>query len=250
MTIKATYKMHMGNDDTVTSAARVSFSKDASNYTHAQNKNLIQFLARGCTSGEWADALDTLTGCVDAEPVDREDAEALLKWARNMPTHWTPFSHPQITMVEKVPIFIARQRFKHMIGFTYNEVSRRYVDDEPEFYTPSEWRSRPEGSVKQGSGGVHKDSRDYCVGYERYIGQVTYDYNAMIAEGVAPEQARMILPQSMLTEYWVTGSLYAWANAYIQRSDSHAQKEIQELAKQWDEIIRPLYPVSWSALVD
>ena len=137
-----------------------------------------------------------------------------------------------------------------MVGFTYNEVSRRYVDDEPEFYVPSEWRSRPEGSVKQGSGGAHKNSRNYCVGYEQYVDQAMHAYNAMIADDVAPEQARMILPQSMLTEYWVTGSLYAWANAYIQRSDTHAQLEIQELAKQWDEIIRPLYPVSWSALVD
>ena len=646
MTIKATYYTHMGNDLMPVNAARVSFGKSSSFLSTAEpganypgvvyqgndnvlsraDHNLIQFLARGCTSGEWADALDTLTGCVDAEPVDREDAEALLKWAKNMPTHWTPFSHPHITIVEQVPIFVARQRFKHAIGFCvagdtqiaferthssrngtytqsvaelyddwvrktphsrtgeqfglrkkiksrklrvlntqtdefdaghivdvfvsgvkdcyritlangkhvtltpdhkvltpdgwaplkdaiglevtasgtatfskhtelacngihiegaqdtyqnqewlaeakkrygclqkiadaagcsthtirkwlarfglqfdplenlagvngkpvwnkgkrgysvvrefteehraairearsgeksnfwkggvtserkniarwtneqaseihaqngyacalcrstenlethhvvpvyadlslsrdlknlttlcrrchryihannleedfatgvldapqsfpdkprgkgntlvaryssviaveflgpqtvyditvdhpehnfvgngvvlhncYNEVSRRYVDDEPEFYAPSEWRSRPEGSVKQGSEGKHPYSDNIRSGYSEIVDELKDHYTQMINNGVAPEQARMILPQSMLTEYWVTGSLYAWANAYIQRSDSHAQLEIQELAKQWDEIIRPLYPVSWSALVD
>ena len=265
MTISAVYETHMGDDLMVANAARVSFGKRSQyikedcghsdcgpecagfiNKLSKTDKDLIQFLARGCMSGEWNANISILA----SDDIECGEAERILKWAKNMPTHWTPFSHPQITIVEKVPIFIARQRFKHMIGFTYNEVSRRYVDDEPEFYAPSEWRSRPEGSVKQGSGGVHKDSRDYCVGYERYIDQATHDYNKMIADGVAPEQARMVLPQSMLTEYWVTGSLYAWANAYIQRSDSHAQLEIQELAKQWDKIIRPLFPESWSALVD
>ena len=242
--IEAKYVDHMGSDERVVDAARVSFAKTSDKFTEKQNKSLIQFLARGCTSGEW----NANIGILAANDVECDEVERILNWAKNMPTHWTPFSHPQITMVEKVPIFVARQRFKHMIGFTYNEVSRRYVDDEPEFYVPEVWRSRPEGSVKQGSGDAHKYSRDYCAGYERYITQITCDYNAMIAGGVAPEQARMILPQSMMTEYYVTGSLYAWANAYIQRSDGHAQKEIQELAAQWDEIIAPLYPVSWDAL--
>ena len=135
-----------------------------------------------------------------------------------------------------------------MVGYTYNEVSRRYVDDEPEFYHPAEWRSRPEGSVKQGSGDKHRGSDHYCARYKGYIKGAITAYNEMIADGVAPEQARMLLPQSMMTEYYVTGSLYAWANAYLQRADGHAQKEIQELAAQWDEIIAPLYPVSWAAL--
>ena len=266
MTIKATYYAHMGNDLTPVNAARVSFGKSSDfvridkikaypgmklqgqqqNLVLSQaDHSLIHFLARGCTSREWDNTLDTLTGSTD-----REEAERILKWAKNMPTHWTPFSHPHITIVEQVPIFVARQRFKHMVGFTYNEVSRRYVDDEPEFYVPSEWRSRPQGSVKQGSDGKHPDNDEIKKSYDTLIQGALSSYVHAIDEGIAPEQARMILPQSMLTEYWVTGSLYAWANAYIQRSDSHAQKEIQELAKQWDEIIRPLYPVSWSALVD
>ena len=242
--IKATYVDHMGSDERVVDAARVSFAKASDNFTEKQNKNLIQFLARGCTSGEWNANISLLA----AEGIERDEVERILNWAKNMPTHFTPFTHPQITMVEKVPIFLSRQRFKHGIGFTYNEVSRRYVDEEPEIYTPSEWRSRPDGSVKQGSGEVHKSSSNLCVGYEHHMAQLILDYNSMIAGGVAPEQARMILPQSMMTEDYVTGSLYAWANAYIQRSDGHAQKEIQELAAQWDEIIAPLYPVSWAAL--
>jgi thymidylate synthase (FAD) len=115
---------------------------------------------------------------------------------------------------------------------------------------PESWRSRPVGGIKQGSAGTHL-SNDYHRGnYAGFIEAAQSLYENMIEDGVAPEQARMVLPQSMLTTYWVTGSLYAWANAYIQRSDPHAQLEIQELAKQWDSIIRPLYPVSWSALVD
>lgn len=135
-----------------------------------------------------------------------------------------------VTMCETVPIFVARQRFKHMIGVTYNEVSRRYVDDTPEFYYPEEWRSRPEGSVKQGSGGVHPNSESYNESYAVEIGYHQYVYAKMIKEGVAPEQARMSLPQSMLTNYYVTANVSAWNRFLDQRLDSHAQKEIRDLA--------------------
>ena len=137
-----------------------------------------------------------------------------------------------------------------MIGFTYNEVSRRYVDDTPELYTPEVWRARPEGSVKQGSAGAHKESDDWNYEYECHIEDALALYEDMIKGGIAPEQARMILPQSMMTSYYVTGSLAAWARAYRQRIDPHAQLEIQMLARQWGEIIAPLFPVSWAALVD
>jgi thymidylate synthase (FAD) len=206
----------MGTDALVVDAARVSFSKEASNYTEDQNDRLINYLARH--------------------------------------NHFTPFTHPTICIREKVPIFVARQRFKHVVGFTYNEVSRRYVDDAPEFHVPDVWRSRPDGSVKQGSGTevieklengavvtkAYKVLMDYCLDI----------YTKMIESGVAPEQARMVLPQSMFTEYYCTGSLAAWARAYKLRSDSHAQSEIRDLAAEWDTIIRPLFPVSWAALVD
>lgn len=241
----AEYLDHMGSDLTVTNAARVSFSAVSEELTE-KDKGLIQFLARGCMKKDWDEAVNQLR-CY-AQPFDK--IEETLKWAKNMPTHWTPFSHAMITIRETVPIFVARQRFKHVVGFTYNEVSRRYVDDTPEFHVPEIWRVRPDGGIKQGSGGGHPDTSDMSAAYRYHIKDCQQLYVDMIEEGVAPEQARMVLPQSMLTTYWVTGSLYAWANAYIQRSDSHAQKEIQDLAAQWDAIIRPLYPVSWSALVD
>jgi thymidylate synthase (FAD) len=222
----------MGTDALVVDAARVSFSKEASNYSENQNAKLISFLARH--------------------------------------GHFTPFTHPQIVIREKVPIFVARQRFKHVVGFTYNEVSRRYVDDDPEFFTPTEWRSRPDKSMKQGSGteiidldgflsigGAMDKEEVKFTGLGSLKDEVSrvYDkvldlYDNLLDAGVAPEQARMVLPQSMFTEFYCTGSLAAWARAYKLRSDPHAQREIQELAEQWDAIIRPLFPVSWAALVD
>lgn len=202
----------MGDDSRVVDAARVSFDKIASNYSEEQNGALIRYLARH--------------------------------------GHFSPFTHPQLTLRYTVPIFVARQEFKHIVGFTRNEVSRRYVDDTPEFYVPDVWRSRPEGSVKQGSGSdvnwaLQEDLRE---DYQNFLGKAKELYEVMIAEGVAPEQARMILPQSMYTSYYITGSLAAFARFYKQRSDNHAQQEIQELAAMVGEQIQPLFPMSWKAL--
>lgn len=208
--MKAEFISNMGSDGTVCDAARVSFDKAASNYTADQNARLIKYLA---SHG-----------------------------------HFTPFTHPQITLRYTVPIFVARQEFKHIVGFTRNEVSRRYVDDTPEFFKPEVWRSRPEGSVKQGSGDVHPNSDQFHQEYRHALHACFDCYQSMIEEGVAPELARMVLPQSMYTSYYVTGSLAAFARFYNQRSDSHAQVEIQQLAEQVNEIIAPLYPVSWAAL--
>jgi len=245
--MKAELIDHMGNDLTCVNAARVSFSA-VSTELSKKDEGLIQFLARGCMKKDWDELLNGLAQ--EAADDDFAEMTATLKHVKNMPTHWTPFSHAMISMRETVPIFVARQTFKHQIGFTRNEVSRRYVDDTPEFHIPDSWRSRPVGGIKQGSGEVHPDSEDMAYVYRSHLNDAEAIYQDMIEQGYAPEQARMVLPQSMLTTYWVTGSLYAWANAYIQRSDAHAQIEIQQLAKQWDEIIRPLFPVSWSALVD
>jgi thymidylate synthase (FAD) len=240
----AEYIDHMGTDLTVVNAARCSFSA-VSTELSKKDIGLINFLARGCMSKEW----DTIIHDLYRDgTMTHDDIESVLKWAKNMPTHWSPFAHAMITMRETVPIFVARQRFKHTVGFSYNEVSRRYVDDTPEFHVPESWRSRPVGGIKQGSAGTHL-SNDYHRGnYAGFIEAAQSLYENMIEDGVAPEQARMVLPQSMLTTYWVTGSLYAWANAYIQRSDAHAQVEIQDMAKQWDEIISPLFPHAWDAL--
>jgi len=238
--MKAEYISHMGSDLTVVNAARVSFDKESEGV-----KGELVYMSDGGFEQEYS-----LT--------DKD--KGLIKYLATH-GHWTPFSHPQITMRYTVPIFVARQEFKHIVGFTRNEVSRRYVDDLPEFYVPKVWRSRPEGSVKQGSGSDFvsecKDTYHHNGGKE-YIDTVVYQmqhhchsvYSDMIKAGVAPEQARMVLPQSMYTSYWITGSLAAFARMVKQRSDAHAQVEIQELASMVDQVIRPLYPVSWSALVD
>jgi thymidylate synthase (FAD) len=219
--MKAEYISHMGDDLTVVNAARVSFDKESTDVGSSGDAKLINYLAKH--------------------------------------GHWTPFSHPQITMRYTVPIFVARQEFKHIVGFTRNEVSRRYVDDTPEFYVPTTWRSRPEGSVKQGSGGEFtgyvwtEENEGLDAGmdtaYNYALDACMDTYKKAIKVGIAPEQARMVLPQSMYTSYYVTGSLAAFARFVKQRTDPHAQVEIQELAKMVDKVIKPLYPISWEALL-
>ncbi len=220
----------MGSDLTVVNAARVSFDKES----------------------EW-EVKDGEFELNDWMKLSEQDTKLIGYLARN--GHWTPFGHPQITLRETVPIFVARQRFKHTVGFLYNEISRRYVDDDPQFYTPSKWRKRAE-NVKQGSSDqiVPKIEEvvvnwDYdSFGYDEVIHLCELWYKKAIENGYAPEQARMVLPQSMYTSYYVTGSLSAFARAYNLRSDAHAQLEIQELAAQWGRIISLLFPTSWSAL--
>jgi len=213
--MKAELIDHMGTDLTVVNSARVSFDKESDwddGQLYDQDARLINYLAKH--------------------------------------NHFTPFTHPQITLRETVPVFVARQRFKHVVGFTYNETSRRYVDDTPEFFMPDVWRARPDASIKQGSAGAHPNSAIWNQQYEQFCKLAEDLYTGMINDGIAPEQARMLLPQSMFTSYYVTGSLAAWARAYKQRSDFHAQVEIQVLSHQWDALIQPLFPVSWAALVD
>lgn len=244
--MKAELISSMGDDLMVVNAARVSFDKESSyEYFDVDGRG-------GAQSPSPCGKYFTIPKLPNGD-------KKLLSYLASH-NHWTPFSHPQICMRETVPIFVARQRFKHMVGFTYNEVSRRYVDDEPEFYTPDAWRSRPEGSVKQGSGDKNLTNSRLESGfgyegtvqdhYEEFIESARGLYEDMLKTGVAPEQARMVLPQSMYTSYYVTGSLSAWARAYKQRIDAHAQVEIQDLAKQWGDIIAPLFPESWAALVE
>jgi thymidylate synthase (FAD) len=199
----------MGSDLTVVNAARVSFDKSSENYSETSNHNLIKYLATH--------------------------------------NHWTPFAHCVVTLRETVPIFVARQRFKSTVGFTYNEISRRYVDSTPEFYIPenNEWRLKAE-SKKQGSSNETTPVNPVLMW--EYYDQCKQLYGKLLHMGVAPEQARMVLPQSMYTSYYVTGSLAAWARAYKLRSSEDAQSEIRTLASQWDDIIKPLFPVSWEAL--
>lgn len=200
---------HMGNDDSVVNAARVSFAKQADQYTADQNARLIKYLARH--------------------------------------NHWTPFAHAFVTLRFKAPIAIHAQCVKHQIGFAMNTVSRRYVSDKPELFIP-EFRLAPEGSVKQGSGEVHPDNAHWQVNYEDLMNKAVDLYLMMIDGDVAPEQARFVLPQGVMTEWVWSGSLQAWARFYTQRIDPHAQQEIQFLAQEVDKIVGALYPVAWDAL--
>jgi len=225
-----------------------------------KDQGLIQFLARGCTSGDWEDLSERLlenTQVVDGEWTewfDPQELEDLLNHIRKMPSHWSPFAHTAVTLHLKMPIFVARQIMKHTTGIEYNEVSRRYVDSEPEFYVPDVWRKKAD-NVKQGSSDEavanYQSLWEYDSvenDYNAHMNEAAEFYKHLLSQGVAPEQARMVLPQSMYTEVIATGNLYAWANMYIQRSDSHAQEETQVLAKQMGDIFKPLYPVSWDAL--
>lgn len=221
--MKVDYIDHMGSDLTVVNAARVSFNKES--------------------DWEWEDGDHFMI-----EHLSDKDKKLISYLAKH--NHWTPFSHCMITMREKVPIFVARQRFKHMVGFTYNEVSRRYVDDTPEFYSPDVWRKRAENAKQGSSEEAIELNEHWKQSYNDFVEMCLVRYITMIEKGIAPEQARMVLPQSMYTEYYTSGSLAAWARAYKLRIDSHSQKEIQDLAKEWDKIIRPLFPASWSVLVD
>jgi thymidylate synthase (FAD) len=204
------YISHMGDDLMVVNAARVSFNKISVQMTDKDAK-LISYLAKH--------------------------------------KHWTPFAHPQITLHIKAPISIRTQLFKHKQGFVENEVSRRYVKDEPDYYVP-EWRSAPSGGAKQGSDDFIQDLviEDYDRAYNRVAMDAIDAYNSLLREGVAPEQARFILPQGTYTEWWWTGSLAAYARVYALRSDPHAQWEVREYAKAISDLIKPLFPVAWEAL--
>ena len=229
----------LGNDLTVVDAARVSFDKQS----------------------EWKKD-------INSSPTDKELHEKDIKLIKYLArhNHFTPFTHCSITLRETVPIFVARQRFKHTVGFTYNEVSRRYVDSDPEFYSPEIWRFRAD-NIKQGSDkeGVLDERLDrkiwFVDGVSRVIDQTTSTpkevyytcmktYEALLALNICPEQARMVLPQAMYTSYYVTGSLAAFARAYNLRSEDTAQQEIKELATEWDKIISKLFPESWEALTN
>ena len=200
----------MGNDLTVVNAARVSFSKESKELTEGDSK-LIKYLARN--------------------------------------QHISPFFHPQIRMRLKMPIFIAREWFRHTVGFARNEVSRRYVDSEPEVYMPAELRAR-DSNLKQGSKSESIDCNEsVALIMHRAMEVSVTTYNSMLAANVAPEVARMVLPQTMYTEFIETASLYAYARLCKLRLDPHAQVEIRQYADAIDKQMIEHFPVSWAALM-
>ena len=241
--MKALYENHYLSDRDVANYARHSFAKLADNFTEDQNNSLIRFLARGMQSGDWENLISTL-----ANNSDLSKARELATYLRNIPEHWIPFGHPHITLRMEAPVPIRTQCFKHKIGFVESEESRRYISSTPKLYVPEIFRAKPEGSIKQGSAQKHPDSDMFRSIYLEVAKNALATYENMIACGVCPEQARFILPQGCEVNWVWTGSLYAYANFYNQRSDPHAQKEIQELAEQVNQIIEPLFPVSWQAL--
>lgn len=226
--IKVDYVDHMGTDLTVVNAARVSFDKES--------------------SWEYGETIDQEYGPIRLEHLSDADVKLIAYLAKH--NHWSPFAHTSIQLRVKAPIFVARQLVKHQVGGVWNEVSRRYVDSEPEFYFPEVWRGRPTDGAKQGSSGEVTHVRGVLVSHGAQYAAITAlgTYNHLIDGGVAPEQARMILPQNMMTEWYWTGSLMFFARVCAQRLDPHAQAETSEVARQIANIVRPLFPVSWMAL--
>ena len=145
-----------------------------------------------------------------------------------------------------VPIFLARQLGKHQVGMSWNEVSRRYVSVEPEFFSPAQWRAKPKGSIKQGSCDLNIPEADGY--YKELIKTALFTYNSMLEMGVAPELARMVLPQSMMTQVIWTGSVMAFAHVYNLRIDAHSQVEAQDFARELGFAIKPLFPTAWASL--
>ncbi len=226
---------HMGSDLTVCNAARVSFNKES----------------------EWGldfDAIARLKSCPynkDDVRLLKEKDEKLIRYLAKH-NHWTPFAHPQITLRVKAPVSIRTQFFKHKQGFVENEISRRYVSYEPEFYSPT-WRGKPTDGAKQGSEDfITEETRTnlYDAIYRESYETALHVYNTLIEKGIAPEQARFVLPQGMYTEWYWTGSLAAYARFYKQRKDDHAQWEIREYANAVGKIIEPYFPVSWKHLTN
>lgn len=202
---------HMGNDMSVVNAARVSFANENDETrTEVQNGKLIKYLANN--------------------------------------GHWTPFAHTQITVRVRAPIPIRTQCFKHKFGFVENEESRRYVSYTPTYYVP-DFRKACDNK-KQGSGDLFSEHDQVLLKkyYEESIEDAIGRYETLLADGVCEEQARFVLPQGCEVNWYWTGSLVAFARFFNQRTDDHAQKEIQDLAHMVGDLIEPLYPIAWREL--
>ena len=203
---------HMGSDLSVVNAARVSFGKKHTEMTKGDEK-LINYLAKH--------------------------------------GHWTPFGHAMLSFHIKAPVFVARQLVKHQTGLVWNEISRRYVDDVPDFWTPEEWRGRPtdkkQGSSEETVEWLNREIRTGAA-VSKACDHAVETYNRMIEAGVAPEQARMVLPQNTYTEWYWSRSLYAFARVCNLRCQPDAQLETQDVCWEIDNLTKDLFPVSWPAL--
>ena len=214
--IEVTYIDHMGSDLSVVNAARVSFGKKS----------------------EWMPRIHYGEELV----LKPKDAKLIKYLAKHK--HKSPFNHTFVTFHVKAPIFVARQLQKHEY-MPWNEISRRYVDDDPEFYFPLTWRGRSTDK-KQGSEGEVKSN--FNINYHTMT--ALKGYQQMLDEGIAPEQARMILPQSMMTEWYWSGTLFAFAKMCSLRLKSDTQEETQLVAQKVALTMAKIYPVSWDALME
>lgn len=199
---------HMGSDLTVVNAARCSFGKRKSIMDKSDEK-LISYLAKH--------------------------------------GHWSPFGHAMVQFHVKAPMFVARQLGKHQVGLVWNEISRRYCDSSPEFYTPTNWRLRSE-NVKQGSSSeiIEHDITEYITQYNK---NCLDTYNNLLSKNIAPEMARMVLPQNIMTEWFWSGSLYAFYRVCNLRLAPDAQWETRQIAEMISKECEKLFPISWSSLM-
>ena len=206
--LKVEFIDKMGTDLSVVNAARVSYAKFKDKFEDKDEK-LIKFLAEH--------------------------------------NHWSPFAHASLQFRIKAPVFVARQLVKHQVGLVWNEISRRYVDYTPELYEPKEWRGRPQNSKQGSDGAVSIDSNEQHR-LDMTMEQCKIIYNSLIGKGIAPEQARMVLPQSMMTEWIWSGTLYAFARVCNLRCAKDTQEETREVADQIHNICKEEYPMSWKYL--
>lgn len=218
----------MGSDLSVVNAARVSFAKE-SDWQYERYGGLYE-----CSR----------------EVLSEKDQKLINYLAKH--GHWTPFAHAFLSFRIKAPIFVARQLVKHQVGLAWNEVSRRYVDDEPEFWFPEVWRGKPV-NAKQGSSGIIP-SEQPDMDIDMYV-RMAQDralgcYIELLQHGVAPEQARMVLPQNTMTEWIWSGSLAAFARVCKLRLDPHAQQETQDVAFEIDRLVPDNFKHSWKALLN
>lgn len=209
--VNVEYISHMGDDTAIVNAARVSFAKAHDEFDKTQDTRLLNYLAKH--------------------------------------NHWSPFAHTCISVRCSVPIFLARQLVKHQVGGSWNEESRRYISTEPSFYIPSVVHGKPV-NAKQGCSNVIQDA-DLQLAEFMYIAEKALaSYEWLLKTGVAPEEARMVLPLNTMTNFVWTGSLYFFVRVIKQRSDAHAQTLAREFADKLKAVIEPCYPNAFKALME
>ena len=213
----------MGTDLSVVNAARVSFNKKATWGHHVPGQGIFEL---------------------------KEGDKKLIRYLAKH-GHWTPFGHATLSYHIKAPIFVARQLVKHQVGLVWNEVSRRYVEDTPEFWMPEVWRGRPtdkkQGSSEEEIVWLDREQR-VSAGVDKACVYAVEMYEKMIRAGVAPEQARMVLPQNTYTEWYWTGSLYAFARVCGLRCKGDTQEETRNVAWEIHDLAKEKFPISWESL--